>query len=197
MPLPTPRAVFFDMDGTLTEPLLDFQQIRRDMGVPSGQPILEALARMPEPTRTRAEQVLHDHETTAARNSTLNPGAHDVLARLADLGLPTALITRNSRACTDIVLEAHDLPLTLLITRENAPYKPHPAPILLACRHLDLDPTPHVWMVGDGSHDVASANAAGVTSIWLSHNQKRDFPDAPTHTIPALADLLTLLPLRA
>jgi FMN phosphatase YigB (HAD superfamily) len=34
-------------------------------------------------------------------------------------------------------------------------------------------------MVGDGSHDIAAANAAGVTSIWLSHHEERDFPTPP------------------
>ena len=36
------EAVLFDFDGTLTEPgTLDFAAIRREIGCPPGQPILE------------------------------------------------------------------------------------------------------------------------------------------------------------
>jgi FMN phosphatase YigB (HAD superfamily) len=61
-------------------------------------------------------------------------------------------------------------------------------------------------MVGDGSHDIAAANAAGVTSIWLSHHEERDLgapgppppapPPPPTHTIATLQELLPLLTTR-
>lgn len=40
-----PRVILFDMDGTLTEPLLDFPRIKADMGI-GNRPILEALAEM-------------------------------------------------------------------------------------------------------------------------------------------------------
>ena len=38
-----PRAVLFDMDGTLTEPMLDFPRSKAEMGI-GQRPILEALA---------------------------------------------------------------------------------------------------------------------------------------------------------
>ena len=40
---PTPRAVIFDLDGTLTEPVLDFDAMRAEIGLPEGVPILEQL----------------------------------------------------------------------------------------------------------------------------------------------------------
>ena len=46
------RAVIFDMDGTLTKPCLDFDAIRAEMGL-SGEPILEAMARMTPDERAR------------------------------------------------------------------------------------------------------------------------------------------------
>ena len=39
-------AVIFDLDGTLTIPLLDFNRIRQEIGISDGFPILEALATM-------------------------------------------------------------------------------------------------------------------------------------------------------
>jgi phosphoglycolate phosphatase-like HAD superfamily hydrolase len=38
----------FDMDGTLTVDVHDFDAIRTALGLPSGQPILEIIATMPE-----------------------------------------------------------------------------------------------------------------------------------------------------
>ena len=44
------EAVIFDLDGTLTQPFLDFDKMRTEMGLPrDAGPILEALEGVPEP----------------------------------------------------------------------------------------------------------------------------------------------------
>src|ERR1700692_233112 len=68
-----PRAILFDMDGTLTEPMLDFPRIKAEMGI-GDRPILESLDRLAPDRRIEAEAILLRHEEHAARNSTLNPG---------------------------------------------------------------------------------------------------------------------------
>src|SRR5690606_28954971 len=78
-PLLRPRAVLFDMDGTLTEPLLDFDAIRAELEIAPGAPILEAIAAMPAARRASAMAILHRHEDDAAQRATLNPGCHDLL----------------------------------------------------------------------------------------------------------------------
>ncbi len=45
MGLILPRAMLFDMDGTLTAPFLDFDRIKSEMGI-GNQPILEAIAKL-------------------------------------------------------------------------------------------------------------------------------------------------------
>src|SRR5580658_321721 len=97
-----PRAILFDMDGTLTTPVLDFPKIRAELGVGPG-PILESLARLDQTRRDQAEAKLHCIEDGAAKNSVLNEGFRDLLAWLAANGLPTALITRNSRLSAQTV----------------------------------------------------------------------------------------------
>ena len=51
----------FDMDGTLTVAVHDFNAIRDELGLPQGRPILEQLAEMPEersgPLRERLDEV--------------------------------------------------------------------------------------------------------------------------------------------
>src|SRR5690242_19653144 len=66
-----PKALLFDMDGTLTQPALDFPRIKAAMGIGT-RPILEALAEMNEAERKRAQQILHEFEEVAAAQSLLN-----------------------------------------------------------------------------------------------------------------------------
>src|SRR5277367_6240230 len=85
-PLMLPKAILFDMDGTLTQPLLDFDQIRRDMGIGNG-PILESIKKMNPAERTVAEQILFRHEDRAAEESELNPGCRELLQWVDQAGL--------------------------------------------------------------------------------------------------------------
>src|SRR5258706_15282189 len=96
-PAPTlPKALLFDMDGTLTQPALDFPRIKAAMGI-GDRPILEALAEMTPPQREKAQQILHEFEEVAAAESLLNKGCDDLMSFVRARQLPIALITRNSR----------------------------------------------------------------------------------------------------
>jgi HAD superfamily hydrolase (TIGR01549 family) len=192
-----PTAILFDMDGTLTQPLLDFARIKEEMAIGPG-PILESLTLLQEPHRTEAETILLRHEQIAAENSTLNPGCEELLAWLAANQIPTALITRNSRASATTVLRRHNLKIDHIITREDGPFKPNPAPLYLACQRLGLNSNSHpanesIWMVGDSSHDVQAAHAANIPSIWISHNQPRLFDPEPWITVTDLIELTAIL----
>jgi HAD superfamily hydrolase (TIGR01549 family) len=182
-----PRAILFDMDGTLTEPLLDFDQIRRDMGIGSG-PILETLKRMPAAERLVAEQILHEHEHRAAVDSKLNIGCRELLQWLREHDIETALITRNTRQSVATVFERHGLHFDICITREDGKYKPDPAPLFLACDRLAVNPA-DAWMVGDGYHDIEAGNAAAIQTVWISRGRSRDFTAEPSHTVRDLLEL--------
>jgi HAD superfamily hydrolase (TIGR01509 family) len=190
-PLHLPRAILFDMDGTLTEPMLDFPRIKADMGLGDG-PILESLAQLDQPRRRQAEAVLLRHERLAARNSRLNVGCRELLAWLAAQGISIAVITRNSRLSADTVFRRHHLRIDVLITREDGPFKPSPIAVQLACQRLRMGPD-EVWMVGDGQYDIEAARAAQVRSVWISHGKPRPFAAEPwlsVNDLPELADIL-------
>src|SRR5207244_939267 len=95
-----PRAVIFDLDGTLTCPLLDFDAIRAEIGLVPRLPILEQLAHAEEPVRARAEVILRRHESAAIEQAVLADGCLALLARLAALAIPRGILTRNTRAAT-------------------------------------------------------------------------------------------------
>ncbi len=179
------------MDGTLTQPLLDFDQIRRDMGIGNG-PILETLKKMSGEDRSVAERILLEHEQRAAEASTLNPGCRELLAWVDSTGLGSALVTRNTRQSVDTVFRRHGLHFDVCVTREDGKYKPDPAPLHLACARLNVAPG-DAWMVGDGYHDIEAAVAANISSVWISHGGTRDFAAEPTCVVNDLIELKQLL----
>ena len=186
-----PGALLFDMDGTLTAPMLDFPLINAEMGI-GDRPILEALAEMNGPARLEAEAVLLRHEERAALESSLNPGCRDLLQWLRAKGIRTALITRNSRLSVDTVLARHGLAIDVLVAREDAAPKPDPQPLRLACRKLGVEPA-DAWMVGDGQYDVEAGLAAGVRTVWVSHGREKPFQAVPWRTVRDLCELADLL----
>ena len=186
-----PAALLFDMDGTLTEPVLDFPLIKQEMGIGS-RPILEALAELDGPARSAAEEVLHRHEERAARESSLNHGCATLLDWVRHARLKTALITRNSRRSVAAVLERHRLAFDVLITREDGRFKPDPQPLRLACDRLGVR-SDDAWMIGDASYDCMAGLAAGVRTVWISHGNARDFDAAPWKTVRDLPELLEFL----
>ena len=48
------EGVIFDMDGTLVEPLLDFEAIREELGIAPGEGIIEGIEAMDPPRRDEA-----------------------------------------------------------------------------------------------------------------------------------------------
>lgn len=186
-----PRALLLDMDGTLTRPTLDFAAIRAEMGI-GDQPILEAMATLPPRQRARAEAVLAAHEERAAVASELNDGCASVLGWCAARGVPTALITRNSRWSVDVFLRRHGLRFDLTLSRDDGLLKPDAAPVRHACRRFGVAAR-EAWMVGDGVHDVEAGLSAGAATVWISHGRPRPFAPEPWRTVAGLGDLLALL----
>src|SRR5262245_30307931 len=95
------KAVIFDLDGTLTEPTLDFDAIRAEIGLPHGQPILEALEGASDEEKARAEVILRRHEREAIARATLADGCVELLGHLAARAIPMAILTRNMREVVD------------------------------------------------------------------------------------------------
>jgi phosphoglycolate phosphatase-like HAD superfamily hydrolase len=189
------------MDGTLTEELLDFPAIRRDIGLPDEGGILEHIHRMSESDKARANAILDRHELAAADTCILHEGAADVLAALHRRGIHTALLTRNSRQCAEVVLARHGLQLDYVATREHLPHKPHPDSVLNILRHFRtqypdaaaIGPR-QTLVVGDYLYDLQAAAAAGADSALLCvKDELPPFANQATYRIRRLADLLPIV----
>jgi HAD superfamily hydrolase (TIGR01509 family) len=188
--VPVPRGVIFDLDGTLTEPLLDFEAIRREVGIASGLPILEALESFDAEARARAEVILRRHEMDAIRAATLADGCSELLAQLAQRGIPVAILTRNVRDAVEDFVRRFEVRVTAAFTREDGPPKPSPAGVLSLCRTFGLPPA-DVWMVGDYKYDVIAGRDAGCRTALVLSPVPPDLDDwgGPDLAVPSLRAL--------
>lgn len=188
-----PRAVIFDLDGTLTQPLLDFDAMRAEIGLPPG-PILEQLAHADAATQARAEEILRRHEREAIARATLADGCADVLAHLASRRVPAAILTRNIREVVDTFVASFGFSFAAVYTREDGPHKPSPAGVFALCEKMGVVPS-ETLMVGDYKFDIlAGRNAGCATALVLGSHQPTpdELPDwgPPDVVVTSLRELL-------
>jgi HAD superfamily hydrolase (TIGR01509 family) len=185
-------AVIFDLDGTLTKPILDFDAIRAEIGGIKG-PILEALSSLTIEHRTKAEEVLERHEREAAQRAELYEGAIEVVAECRRRGHPVAILTRNARINLVHVLERFGMIVDASRTREDGAIKPSAEPVLSLCKELAADPEKS-WMVGDYRFDILSGRAAGTrTVLMIGAGPPPDYAHEADHVIASLHELLEIV----
>jgi HAD superfamily hydrolase (TIGR01509 family) len=168
------RGVVFDLDGTLVVQELDFEAMRREIGLPPGTPLLEALDRMDGTGRAAALAVLHRHELAAAETARLTPGVGAFLDRLAACGVRLAILSRNMRDAVDRVLRRCGLSFDLVLAREDAPYKPSPEGLWQICAAWGVAPA-EVLMVGDYLYDLQAGRSAGTRTALVTHGRSLPF----------------------
>jgi HAD superfamily hydrolase (TIGR01509 family) len=167
-----PRAVIFDLDGTLTEPLLDFDLIRTEIGLRPG-PILEQLVGLGEDERARAEVILRRHEISAIEQAVLADGCVELLALLRDRGVPTGILTRNMRVAVAQFCRRFGFQFDGVYTREDGPPKPSPEGVLRLCAGFGVPPA-EALTVGDFKFDVLAGRAAGTRTALVVEDAPDD-----------------------
>ena len=188
----TIQAIIFDLDGTLTVPILDFDAIRAEIGIES-HPILEAMEQMSHADHQRATNILEHHERQSAEASTLNPGVKETLEQLRQQHIGIGLLTRNSRVTVERICQLHHLHFDAIVTRHDAPAKPDPAGVLMACGQLRVDP-PDTLMVGDYLFDLQSGRAAGSRSVLITTQKHwQNFCHQADYVIDHLDELLDIV----
>ncbi|MBN2314017.1 MAG: HAD family hydrolase [Sedimentisphaerales bacterium] len=188
------KAVIFDLDGTITQPYFDFDDIREEIGLARDSgPILESMETMSPHDRQRAEEILHFHEEQAVTESKLNPGARHTLSKLRDAGIHIGILTRNKRTNAFAIARKHNLKFDAVIGREDGPVKPDAFGVLELCRQFGVKPA-ETLLLGDYLFDLLCAKAAGAVAVLLTnHDRAGEFVEHADFCIPNIRGILDII----
>jgi phosphoglycolate phosphatase len=191
MRLARPRAVLFDLDGTLLDSAPDLAAAANamlgELGLPGRDPAVIAtyigkgIPRLVERTLAgsldatadpaalaRALPIYERHYAAeSGRRSVPFPGVVEGLHALRAAGVPLACITNKAERLTVDLLRrtALDGFFDVLMCGDTvARKKPDPEPVLAACGRLGVAPA-DALMIGDSANDVQAARAAGCP-VW-------------------------------
>lgn len=215
----TVRSVSLDLDGTLLDTVPDLaaaaNAMLRELQLPErsddelrtfvggGIPRF-VLWCLPDGRRdvafhTAAIEVFKRHYAlNNGKHSTLYPGVIAGLEGFRQQGIRMACITNKAAAFSEPLLEMTGLApyFEFTLSGDSLPEKkPHPLPMLEACKRLGSSPATHMH-IGDSKHDAAAALAAGCISVTLpyGYNEGEDVRQMATDVIvPSVEAALDLI----
>jgi N-acetyl-D-muramate 6-phosphate phosphatase len=181
-----PRAVLFDLDGTLIDSAPDLagavNELREAHGLaalPYGalRPMVGTGARgmigvafgltpTDEGFAALRDDFLARYEARMTRETRVFADMQPVLAALDAAGLPWGIVTNKATRFAAPLVEALGLSgrSRALVCGDTTPHaKPHPEPLLEAARRLQLAPEVCLY-VGDDLRDVQAGRAAGMAT---------------------------------
>lgn len=167
------KAFVFDLDGTVVDSKLDFDLMREDLGFPEKAPILEHLETIQdEEVIKKSMQIIHEHEMRGAEVSTPFEGVLELIELLKEKQYPIGLLTRNSKAVTDIVLKKFNLEFDMVFTRDDCKAKPDPEGLILMAQQWNIQPSQLIY-IGDFLFDLETAkNANAYSGLFLNHKNQ-------------------------
>ncbi|SEK82592.1 phosphoglycolate phosphatase [Kosakonia sacchari] len=136
-----------------------------------GKPDIEDHVPQEEQIRMLRKLFNRYYEETVEEGSFLFPDVADTLAALHAKGLPLALVTNKPTPFVAPLLEALDIAqfFSFVVGGDDVVNKkPHPEPLLLVCKKLNIQPH-ELLFVGDSRNDILAAKAAGSVSVGLTY----------------------------
>lgn len=193
------RAVLFDLDGTLADTAADLctalNRLRREQGlepvpVERVRPFASAGARgmlqvgfdiKPDDGEYTAlrEAFLELYREVACVKTRLFPGIAELLAALAKRSVRWGIVTNKAMRFTERIVAGLKLQPDCVVSGDSTEHlKPHPAPLLLAAKQLELAPAECLYL-GDDFRDMQAARAAGMRPVavdWGYHHPEHGGP---------------------
>ncbi len=185
------KGVLFDLDGTLADSRLEFSAMCIEANLPVGTPLLEHCATLGDCDEARnLQMIIERHEMAGAERAEWIGGADVLVNQLFNAGVPMAIVTRNMRRAAERMVEKLDIPISLLITREDCQPKPNPEGLLQVSRQWQI-PVDSLAYVGDYKYDMLAASNAGMLGVLKRNERNAEFVDL-AHV--AISDFEELLP---
>jgi len=181
------KTILFDLDGTLLDTAPDLawalNQTRQEQGLNDlpyetirpavshgGQALIELgfkISVEDDSYNHLYKRLLEIYQENLANKTRLFPGMEKVLQFIEGQQLQWGIVTNKPAWLTDPLLEQLDL-LTrscTTISGDTTPNrKPHPEPMLLACRQSQSNPEECLY-VGDAQRDIEAGKRAGMTTL--------------------------------
>jgi len=181
------KALIFDLDGTLTVPTLDFQVIRREIGIPSGD-LTSEIARFPAEQQESAWAVVRRHEEQAMERQELQAGSKELLDECHRMSIKLGLVTRNEKRSVDHLCLKYGLHFDMVITREFPFVKPHPQPVIHMLREWSIEPQ-YVLVIGDYLYDIECGRAAGTRTCFFQNRGTPFYGENADYVVSAMNEL--------
>lgn len=99
------------------------------------------------------------------------PGMPELLDTLETKGLPWGVVTNKRERMTHPLMQALSLSerAACIICGDTTAYsKPHPEPMLTACRQIQVKPKECLY-IGDAQHDITAGKAANMKTLAASY----------------------------
>ncbi|MGZ8318757.1 MAG: HAD family hydrolase [Telluria sp.] len=186
IPMQAPRAILFDLDGTLADTAPDLAAAVNHLRVVRGleptpysilRPTASAGARgmigaafgltpADDGYETLRLEWFDRYQAAMAVHSTLFDGVPELIEGIGAAGMAWGIVTNKPARFTDPLLPQIGLAHAgCIISGDTTPHpKPHPEPLLEAARRLGIAPE-HCWYVGDDLRDVEAGRAAGMVTV--------------------------------
>lgn len=181
------KALIFDMDGTLTRPTLDFQAMRREIGILSGD-LVKEIPKLPPDEQKTAWAVVEAHEKRAMKDQELQEGSAELVEECRRKGIKVGVVTRNARQSVDHLCRKYGLHFHAVVTREFSFVKPHPAPILHMLEKWRINPC-DALVIGDYVHDIECGRAAGTKTCFFQNPDMPSYGENADFVVSSMDDL--------
>ena len=208
------HSVTFDLDGTLLDTIADLAEGCRLMLEEVGEPprsqaevhsfvgkgmavlVERCLTREPPPGAGQLDAAIEafkrHYVAVNGKFARIYPGVIEGLQAWQASGLKMGVVTNKPALFTESLLDRMGMTayFDVIVSGDTTAHKkPHPEPILHACRLLDVPPERNLH-IGDSENDVLSARAAGSASFCVPYGYNEGKPVDSADCDALVSDLL-------
>ncbi|MGH8550213.1 MAG: phosphoglycolate phosphatase [Methylococcales bacterium] len=197
-----PRCILLDLDGTLLDTAPDLHAALNRALTEQGLEQVSLIAAKPwvshgAPGMVRfalggsdrhpgydcvLDRMIQHYGRDLAVHTSLFEGMDNVLNEIEAHGLAWGVVTNKRSRFSEALLKSfrlYDRAACIISGDSTANKKPHPEPLLEACRRINLKPAECIY-VGDAAKDIQAGNAAGMTTLAATYGYIGEADDVAT-----------------
>ena len=186
----------FDLDGTLTIAVHDFNAIRKELGIPEGQPIIKTLESLPLEESNKQKKKLQEIEEKLALNASPAPGVKRLLETLSKQNYFFGILTLNSKENAWTTLNAIGLSKyfknEFVIGRWCEEPKPSPNGAKKLLNQWNVCSS-EALIVGDYIYDLQVGRAAAIATVHVDPSGIFAWPELADISVCSLNELTEML----